>query len=89
MGSIEDGARFDGPVNWACNRRVVVQRPSAPTAVRPQKSLIGSWGYLLLRAAIAAGIDAFADAYNADEPQSKLRHFLKAQEERKTRAQTR
>jgi enoyl-CoA hydratase len=58
---------------------------SAPTAVRLQKSLIRSWEDLPLRAAIAAGIDAFAAAYDTDEPQSKMRHFLKAQEARKAR----
>jgi enoyl-CoA hydratase/carnithine racemase len=62
---------------------------SAPTAVRLQKSLIRSWEELPLRAAIAAGIDAFAAAYDTDEPQSKMRYFLKAQEERKTRKQKR
>jgi enoyl-CoA hydratase/carnithine racemase len=56
---------------------------SAPAAVRLQKSLIRSWEDLPLRAAIAAGIDAFAAAYDTDEPQSKMRHFLNAQEARK------
>ena len=58
----------------------------APAAVRLQKSLIRSWEDLPLRAAIAAGIDAFASAYNTDEPQSKMRKFLEAQAERKARA---
>jgi enoyl-CoA hydratase len=56
---------------------------SAPAAVRLQKSLIRSWEDLPLRAAIAAGIVAFAAAYDTDEPQSKMRHFLNAQEARK------
>jgi hypothetical protein len=38
------------------------------------------------RAAIAAGIDAFANAYSADEPQSRMREFLDAQAELKARA---
>ena len=58
----------------------------APAAARLQKSLIRSWEDLPLRAAIAAGIDAFADAYRTDEPQSKMRAFLTAQAKRKARA---
>jgi hypothetical protein len=48
--------------------------------------LIRSWEDLPLRAAIAAGIDAFANAYNTDEPQLRMRGFLDAQAERKARA---
>jgi enoyl-CoA hydratase len=58
----------------------------APAAVRLQKSLIRAWEDLPLRAAIAAGIDAFASAYTTDEPQSRMREFLDAQAERKARA---
>lgn len=58
----------------------------APAAVRLQKSLIRSWEDLPLRAAIAAGIDAFASADNTDEPQLRMRGFLDAQTERKARA---
>lgn len=59
----------------------------APAALRLQKSLIRSWEDLPLRAAIAAGIDAFAAAYDTDEPKSKMRHFLDAQAARKARSQ--
>jgi enoyl-CoA hydratase len=48
--------------------------------------LIRAWEDLPLRAAIAAGIDAFANAYTIDEPQSRMREFLDAQAERKVRA---
>jgi enoyl-CoA hydratase/carnithine racemase len=58
---------------------------SAPAAVRLQKSLIRSWEDLPLRAAVAAGINAFAAAYETDEPRSKMRHFLNAQAARKAR----
>ena len=57
----------------------------APAAVRLQKSLIRAWEDLPLRAAIAAGIDTFASAYNTDEPQSRMREFLAAQAARKAR----
>ena len=59
---------------------------SAPAAVRLQKALIRSWEDLPLRAAIAAGLDAFAAAYDTDEPQTKMRKFLDGQSSRKAQA---
>jgi enoyl-CoA hydratase len=41
---------------------------NGPRAVRLQKSLIRRWEDLPLRAAIAAGIDAFAASFETDEP---------------------
>jgi len=58
---------------------------SAPAAVRLQKALFRSWEDLPLRAAIAAGIDAFAAAYDTDEPRSRMRQFLESQSARKAR----
>ena len=49
---------------------------SAPRAVRLQKRLIRQWEDLPLSAAIAAGIDAFATAYETDEPAAAMREFL-------------
>jgi enoyl-CoA hydratase len=51
---------------------------SAPRAVRLQKRLIRQWEDLPLSAAIAAGIDAFAQAYETDEPSVAMRAFLAA-----------
>jgi enoyl-CoA hydratase len=51
---------------------------SAPRAVRLQKRLIRRWEDLPLSAAIAAGIDAFAAAYETDEPITTMRAFLEA-----------
>jgi enoyl-CoA hydratase/carnithine racemase len=51
---------------------------SAPRAVRLQKRLIRQWEDLPLSAAIAAGIDAFSAAYEAEEPVTKMRAFLAA-----------
>ncbi|HMK71253.1 MAG TPA: enoyl-CoA hydratase [Xanthobacteraceae bacterium] len=56
---------------------------SAPRAVRLQKRLIRQWEELPLAAAIAAGIDAFARAYETDEPALAMREFLAAQKARK------
>ena len=49
---------------------------SAPRAVRLQKRLIRQWEDLPLSGAIAAGIDAFAAAYETDEPRVTMRKFL-------------
>jgi enoyl-CoA hydratase len=51
---------------------------AAPRAVRRQKRLIRQWQDLPLSAAIAAGIDAFAAAYETDESVSTMRAFLAA-----------
>jgi enoyl-CoA hydratase len=57
---------------------------SAPRAVRLQKRLIRQWEDLPLSGAITAGIDAFAAAYETDEPRAAMRKFLAAQKARKT-----
>lgn len=59
---------------------------SAPRAVRLQKRLIRQWEDLPLSGAIAARIDAFAAAYETDEPRVTMRKFLAAQKARKTRS---
>ncbi len=56
---------------------------SQPRAVRLQKRLIRQWEDLPLSAAIAAGIDAFAAAYESDEPIIAMRDFLAARPRRK------
>ena len=59
---------------------------SAPRAVRLQKRLIRQWEDLPLSDAVAAGIDAFAAAYETDEPQLTMHKFLAEQKARKTRS---
>ena len=49
---------------------------AAPQAVRAQKRLCRQWEELPLAEAVAAGIDAFADAYGSDEPRRYMRRFL-------------
>jgi enoyl-CoA hydratase/carnithine racemase len=49
---------------------------AGPRAVRLQKKLIRRWEDLPLGAAIAAGIDCFADAYATDEPARLMQAFL-------------
>jgi enoyl-CoA hydratase len=55
----------------------------APRAVRLQKQLIRSWEDLPLRAAVAAGIDSFAAAFETPEPEQAFAHFLAEQARRK------
>jgi len=56
------------------------------TAVRLQKALIRSWEDLPLREAIAAGLVAFADAYETNEPAVMMGSFMNAQRGRKAGA---
>lgn len=56
---------------------------STPNAVRIQKKLIRDWEDLPVRAAVQAGIDAFARAYESDEPAEAMAEFLAGQAARK------
>jgi enoyl-CoA hydratase/carnithine racemase len=56
---------------------------STPKAVRLQKRLMRQWEDLPLSAAVATGIEAFASAYQSDEPATAMRAFLAAQKARK------
>ena len=55
----------------------------APGAVRRQKALIRAWEDLPLKAAIAAGVDAFAASFETSEPAAVMGEFLAAQAARK------
>ena len=56
---------------------------SRPRAVRLQKKLIRRWEELPLAQAVAAGIDAFAAAYETGEPHTAMRDFLARRVQRK------
>jgi enoyl-CoA hydratase len=47
-----------------------------PRAVQLQKALIRQWEDLPLTAAIAAGVEAFADAWTTDEPAQAMARYL-------------
>ena len=47
-----------------------------PRAIRLQKSLMSEWEELTPSAAIARGIDCFAEAWRTDEPTRMMRAFL-------------
>ena len=49
---------------------------AGPQAIRNQKALIRQWEDLPVGAAIAAGIPAFARAWESDEPRRMMRDFL-------------
>jgi enoyl-CoA hydratase/carnithine racemase len=53
-------------------------------AVRLQKQLIRRWEDLPLRAAVEAGIDAFAAAWESDEPRRAMRQYQAARRKRAT-----
>jgi enoyl-CoA hydratase/carnithine racemase len=52
----------------AVEARLIALLANGPRAVRLQKALIRRWEDLPLKDAIAAGIDAFATAFETDEP---------------------
>ena len=54
-----------------------------PRAVRLQKALIRRWEGPELEAAIAAGVEAFADAFETSEPQDAMRTFQRARSARR------
>lgn len=56
---------------------------SMPRAVRLQKLLMRQWEEQPLAAAVQAGVEAFAAAYETDEPVAAMREFLAAQRARK------
>jgi enoyl-CoA hydratase len=51
-------------------------REAGPEAIANQKALIRSWEDLPLSQAIAAGIPAFAKAFETEEPARMMGHFL-------------
>jgi enoyl-CoA hydratase/carnithine racemase len=51
-------------------------RAAGPRAIANQKALIRAWEDMTLSEAIAAGIPAFAQAFETDEPQRMMEHFL-------------
>jgi enoyl-CoA hydratase len=57
---------------------------SAPRAVRLQKRLMGQWENQPLASAVQTGIEAFAAAYETDEPAVAMRKFLAARKARKS-----
>ena len=70
----------------ALQSRLASLRTAGPRAVRLQKALIRRWEGPSLDAAIAAGIEAFASAFETDEPWDAMRAFQSARAERRARS---
>ena len=75
---VAPAASLDAAVD-ACVDSLLTSRPRA---VRLQKRLIRQWEELPLSAAVAAGIEAFAAAYESDEPAAAMRDFLTGRQDR-------
>jgi enoyl-CoA hydratase len=67
----------------AVEARLAAILSATPRAVRLQKALIRRWEDLPMKEAIAAGIEAFAAAFETDEPERSLADFLAAREARR------
>jgi enoyl-CoA hydratase len=72
-------AALDAAVE-SCIRSILA---AGPHAVRLQKKLLRAWEDLPLRAAVSAGIDAFAASFATDEPRREMSRFLAAREARR------
>ncbi|HEX7758580.1 MAG TPA: enoyl-CoA hydratase [Caulobacteraceae bacterium] len=70
-------------LDTAVERWLAALLTSAPRAVRLQKALIRRWEDLPLTDAIAAGVEAFAEAFRTDEPASAMQAFQDARASRK------
>jgi enoyl-CoA hydratase/carnithine racemase len=62
-------------LDGAVEARLASLLACGPRAVRLQKALIRTWENLPLRAAIEAGVDAFAAAFETDEPRAAMARF--------------
>lgn len=73
----------------AVEQRVVAILAGGPRAIRAQKALIQSWEGLTPYEAIQRGIDAFAAAWDSDEPRRLMTGFLDTMRRRKLAAPAR
>lgn len=70
--SVTPAAQLDALVE----ERLAMILNAGPDAIRAQKVLCRQWEELPLAEAIQAGIDAFGDAYQGDEPREYMQRFL-------------
>ncbi|MGA0599453.1 enoyl-CoA hydratase [Caulobacter sp. KR2-114] len=70
-------------IDLTVERWLAALMTSTPKAVRLQKALIRRWEDLPLTEAIAAGVEAFADAYRSDEPAQAMQAFQDARAARR------
>ena len=65
-----------GEIDPATNQWIEAILRAGPRAIRLQKKLLRRWEDLPLSEAIEAGIDAFVDAFDTDEPRERIQGFL-------------
>jgi enoyl-CoA hydratase len=70
--SVTPAAQLDAKVE----ERLAMILNAGPDAIRAQKALCRQWEELPLAEAVQAGIDAFADAFQGDEPRQYMQRFL-------------
>jgi enoyl-CoA hydratase/carnithine racemase len=63
-------------IDSAVERWIASILQAGPRAIRLQKALIQRWEDLPLSQAVHAGIDAFASAFETDEPNGRMADFL-------------
>jgi enoyl-CoA hydratase len=63
-------------LDLAVDALVTALLDAEPRAVRLQKALMQRWEELSMSQAIAAGVDAFEEAFRADEPRRAMADFL-------------
>ena len=73
-----------GLLDAACEALLDKLLEAEPRAVQIQKALMQRWEELPMSQAIAAGIEAFEDAWATDEPQVSMARFLDARKAAKT-----
>ena len=70
-------------LNQAVARVVGELLAGGPQAIRRQKALLREWEELTPARAIARGIDAFAEAWDSEEPRQRMQRFLAARAARR------
>jgi enoyl-CoA hydratase/carnithine racemase len=78
-----DACVAPGDLDAVAAARVASLLEATPRAIRLQKALIRRWEDLPLGAAIAAGIDAFGEAFETDEPREAMAAFRAARAARR------
>ena len=76
MGFIESLSEDIAGLDAAVDSWTAAIASAGPLAIRSQKRLMRRWESLSPDEAIAAGIDAFAEAYETDEPRRSMEGFL-------------
>jgi enoyl-CoA hydratase/carnithine racemase len=73
----------DAELDAVVSARLEALMGAAPTAVRLQKRLVRQWEDLTVSDGVQAGVEAFAEAFETDEPGRVIGAFLQAREARR------